>query len=152
MQRICSQSPTDRIRRARTFADNLRFFILPNSLHELTQMQMKLLLIQLRKVGIKIDSKTIAEACSVPNYGNIEGNTCIERWQREQEMDLENMARGKAIAEALGLAPPPGAGAAPPGAPKPNGAASEGRPSSFSAPPSIKSKDGGSRSTVATSK
>jgi hypothetical protein len=143
-------SPTDRIKRARTFADNLRFFILPNSLHELTQMQMKLLLIQLRKVGIMIDSQTIAEACSVPNWGSLDGNNVMERWQREQELQLEIAAKGKAIADALGLTPPPGA--APPGAPKPNGAASEGRPPSFSAPPSIQQKDGGARSTVATSK
>jgi hypothetical protein len=144
-------SATDRIRRARTFADNLRFFILPNSLHELTQMSMKLMLIQLRKAGIMIDSQTIAEACSVPNFGSIDGNTVMERWQREQEMQLELAARGKALAESLGLAGPAGGGA-PPGAPKPNGAAPEGRPPSFSAPPSLKSKDSGTRSTVATSK
>jgi hypothetical protein len=35
-------SQHDRIKRARTFADNLRFFILPNSLHEYQQMEMKL--------------------------------------------------------------------------------------------------------------
>jgi|ERR1700680_229798 len=144
-------SPTEKIKRARTFADNLRFFILPNSLHELTQTSMKLLLIQLRKVGIMIDSQTIAEACSVPNYGTIDGNSCIERFIREKEMELEMAARGKALGEALGLGGPPGGGA-PPGAPKPNGAASEGRPPGFSAPPSLKSKDGGSRTTVATSK
>lgn len=146
-------SPTDRIKRARTFADNLEFFILPNSLHELTQMQMRLLLIQLRKVGIMIDSQTIAEACAVPNYGTIEGNDCIARWTREKEMELELAARGQALAAALGLTPPGGpAGAPPPGAPKPNGAAPEGRPPSFNAPPSIQQKDGGARSTVATSK
>lgn len=146
-------SPTDRIRRARTFADNLEFFILPNSLHEITQMQMKLLLIQLRKAGIMIDSQTIAEACNVPNFGAIDGNNCIERWTREQEMQLEIAARGKLLADTLGLTPPaPAGGGAPPGAPKPNGSAPEGRPSSFSAPPSLQQKDGGSRSTVATSK
>ena len=143
-------SPTDKIRRARIFADNLRFFILPNSLHEMTQMSLKLALIQLRKAGIMIDSQTIAEAFNVPNYGVIDGNSVLDRWQREQEMQLEIAARGKILADALGLTPPPGA--APPGAPKANGSAPEGRPPTFSAPPSIKSKDGGARSTVASSK
>lgn len=151
---VNSASPVDKIRRARVFADNLQFFILPNSLHELQQMQMKLLLIQLRKAGIFIDSKTIAEACSVPNYGNIPGNTVLERYEAEQEMQLEWAARGQQIANALGLIPPGGApaGQPPPGAPAPGGGAPEGRPPSFNAPPSIQQKDGGSRSTIATSK
>src|SRR5258708_34489478 len=38
-------SPTSKLRRARVMADNLRFFITPNSLHELTQMSYKLGLI-----------------------------------------------------------------------------------------------------------
>lgn len=145
-------SPTDKIKRARTFADNLRFFILPNSLHELTQMSMKLALIQLRKAGIMIDSQTIAEAFSVPNYGTIDGATCIDRFMREKEMELELAARGKALADALGLTPPAPAGAPPPGAPKPNGAAPEGRPPTFNAPPTIQTKDSGTRTTIATSR
>lgn len=132
--------------RARVFADNLRFFILPNSLHELSQMVMKLGLIQLRKAGIKIDSQTIAESWNVPNYGTIEGNTVMERWQNEQEMDLAIAARMKEVAGGLGLLPTmPGAAA--PGKPNP-----EGRPNSYSAPPTIKAKDNGTRSTIATSK
>jgi hypothetical protein len=140
------------LQRAKTFADNLRFFIMPNSLHELTQMQMKLALIQLKKAGIKIDSMTIAESFNIPNYGKIPGSTVLERAQAEAEMDMENMARMKQIAEEVGLAPPPGGGGAPPGAPKPGGGAPEGRPSSFNAPPELKSKDGGTRSTITTSR
>src|SRR4029077_18765631 len=105
-------SSADKITRARTFADNLRFFILPNSLHEMTQMAMKLGLIQLRKAGVKVDSQTIAEAWELPNYGTIPGNTVLERVQAEQEQDLENAARLQAIAGAEGLTPP----GTPPGA------------------------------------
>ena len=86
--------------------------------------------------------------------GNIPGNTVLERYEAEQEMQLEWAARGQQIANALGLIPPGGApaGQPPPGAPAPGGGAPEGRPPSFNAPPSIQQKDGGSRSTIATSK
>jgi hypothetical protein len=69
-------------------------------------------------------------------------------------MDMENMARMKQIAEEVGLTSPPGGGAggAPSGAPKPGGGAPEGRPASFNAPPAIRSMDGGTRSTITTSK
>lgn len=142
-----SPSAQNASQRARIFADNLRFFILPNSLHEMTQMAMKLALIQLRKAGVKIDSQTIAEAFQVPNYGNLEGSTCIERFQAEQEMDLMQAARMKEIAGAVGLLPQ-----GPPGAPGPGGGAPEGRPPSGNAPPAIASKDGGARSTITESK
>lgn len=139
--------------RARTFADNLRFFVLPNSLHEYAQMAMKLALVQLRKAGIKIDSQTVAEAFNVPNYGTIDGSTVIEKFEAEQEMDLVHAAKMQMIAQAEGLMPPlgaPGAGA-PPGAPKPNGAAPEGRPPSGGQSPRIVSKEGGARSTISES-
>lgn len=130
--------------RARIFADNLRFFIVPHSLHEITQMAYKLGLIQLRKAGLMIDSETIAEAWNVRNYGHIDGNTVMERWKTEQEMQLEFMARAKAIGEELGLGGPPGA--AGPGK-KP-----EGRPPSGQAAPALKNKPNEARSTITESK
>ena len=84
--------------RARIFADNLRFFITPHSLHEITQTVMKLGLIQLRKAGVKISSQTIAEAWGVPSYGHIDGSQRrLRSWKSEQEMDIEFAARMKAI-------------------------------------------------------
>lgn len=139
-------SKADARTRARVFADNLRFFILPNSLHEMTQMVMKLGLIQLKKSGVMIDSQTIAEAWNVPNYGTIEGSTVIDRFKTEQEMQLTFAARMKELATSLGLVPP---GAAAPAAGKQN---PEGRPPSNTAPPALASKDGGTRSTITTSK
>jgi hypothetical protein len=141
-------SPTAKLRRARVFADNLQFFILPNSLHEMTQMVMKLGLIQLKKAGVKIDSQTIAEAWQVANYGTIEGSTVMEKFQTEQRMDLEQMAAMKQVADEVGLTPPGGPpGAAGPGKPNP-----EGRPPSGNAAPALKSKDNGTRSTITESK
>jgi hypothetical protein len=139
------ESTYSKIKRARTFADNLRFFILPNSLHELSQMVMKLGLIQLRKAGIMIDSQTIAEAWNVPNYGTIDGNTVIERWKNEQLMQLEFAQAMQEVAGNAGATTPPGAAA--PGKPNP-----EGRPPSGNAPPALKQKDNGTRSTITESK
>jgi len=140
-----TESPTDKIVRARVFADNLRFFITPNSLHEITQMAMKLGLIQLRKAGIMIDSQTIAEAWQIPNFGQIDGNTVIERFRNEKEMELELAARMKELAGGLGLGGPPGA----PGA---GGKKPEGRPPSGNAPPKLKDKPTEARSTITESK
>ena len=137
------KSPTAPAKRARIFADNLRFFILPNSMHEITQMAMRLGLIQLKKAGVMIDSQTVAEAWSVPNYGSIDGNTVIERYMEEQEMQLRMAARMKDEAAGLGLTPP--GGAAP-------GKSPEGRPPTGQAAPQLKSKDNGTRSTISESK
>jgi hypothetical protein len=60
-----------KLQRARWFADNLKFFMLPNSVHEITQMSHRLLLIQLRKAGLPIDSQTLFEACEVGNTDEI---------------------------------------------------------------------------------
>jgi hypothetical protein len=120
-------------------------------------MEMKLGLIQLKKSGVKISSQTIAEAWLINNYGSFDGNNEIEKWQSEQEMDLEFAARLEAIKGELAgeIPPPPGQpavpGQPPPGAPAP-GTQPEGRPSTFSAPPKLVAKDGGMRSTITTSK
>jgi len=139
-------SPTPKIKRARTFADNLKFFILPNSLHELSQMVMKLGLIQLRKAGVMIDSQTIAEAWNIPNYGTIEGNTVMERWKNEQLMQLELAAQAQEVGAELGLTPP--------GAPNAAGgkANPEGRPPTGMNSPKLVQKDQGTRSTITQSK
>jgi len=140
-----SPSPTSIIQRARNFADNLEFYILPNTLHEMQQMVMKLGLIQLKKAQVKIDSQTIAEAWNVPNYGHIDGNTVLERFNTEQEYDLVQAARMKELAEGLGLL-----GGMQPGQTTPK--KQEGRPPSGHAAPQLVQKDGGSRSTITESK
>lgn len=141
------ESSFSRMERARTFADNLEFYVMPNSLHEITQMTMKLGLIQLRKAGVGIDDQTLCEAWQVPSFGTIDGNTVRERWQTQQEEQLEQAARMKAIAGEEGLLP-----AAPPGAPGPGGGNPEGRPPSGNAAPQLKTKDNGARSTITESK
>jgi len=136
-------SAASTISRARNFADNLRFLIMPNTLHEMGQMTFKLGLVQLKKAGAKIDSETLVEPWGVPNYGTFEGNTVLEKFHSEQEADLEYAARLQAIGASVGLGQPPGA-AGP-------GKQPEGRPATNAKPPEIKSKEGGARSTISTS-
>lgn len=136
-----------KVERARRFAETLTFFITPNSLHAITQMSRQLLYLQLKKAQFPIDSRTIAEALDIPNFGNKpDGNTVLERWLNEKEMELEIASRMAQLKSSLpGLQPPSPVG--PPG-----GKPQEGRPPSYTAAPQLKSKDGGTRSTVTTSK
>jgi hypothetical protein len=131
-------SSTGKIERARIFAANLRFVITPRSLHEITQMSQRLMLIQLKKAGVQIDSQTIADACNVPNYGDIKGSTVREKWENEQEQNLMFAARmkelGMSLTEQGGMNP---AGAAA------GGKQQEGRPSSGQQSPELKSKPDG---------
>lgn len=151
--------------RARKFARSLTFYITPNSLHAITQMTRQLLYLQLYRSGFPIDSRTVAEALDIPNYGNKpDGNTVHERWMNEQQEKLEQasgLAQLKNILPGLQPPPPPGTpnGGGPPGAPPagggligPSGKPAEGRRPTAGAPPHIEQKDGGMRSTIAESK
>lgn len=86
-----------KLQRARWFADNLKFFMLPNSVHEITQMTHRLLLLQLRKAGLPIDSQTLFEACEVGNIDEIK-----RRYWEEQEEMIHHAIRLQAIAKAEG--------------------------------------------------
>lgn len=156
-----SPSVYSKVQRARNFADNLRFLITPNSLHELTQMVLKVGYIQLRKAGVQISSQAIAEVWGVPNFGKLDGNTELEKWRSEQEMMIEFAARAKALGDTLSLFPGLGqlATAAPdanatPGSPQqaPMGAHAGGRPPEGQAAPQIAQRDGGTRSTIMESR
>lgn len=131
------------IERARWFAENLRFFTYPHSVHEITQMASKLGLIQLKKAGVAISDKAITEAWNVPNFGGPGGNTIYEQWQEEQKDKIEFAKEMQEYAKGLGIGGAPGGG---------GGGNPEGRPPSGQAAPEIKTKDGGQRSTITESK
>jgi hypothetical protein len=133
------------IDRARVFASNLRFVITPRSLHEITQISQRLMLIQLKKAGIQIDSQTIADACNVPNYGTIKGSTVREKFETEQELNLIFAAKMKALGMSLtegGQMNPAGAAA--------GGKQQEGRPPSGQQSPKLVQKADG-RGTITES-
>lgn len=144
-------SKYSRLQRARWFAKNIRFFLMPHSVHEITQMTYRLLLLQLKQRGLPISDYTVMSACDVPDVVAPDGNSEQQRWQSEQEDKIVQAARAKQIVDSLGLAPPdPSAGGGPPapgrGPKKPNG-----RPPSAQSAPQIVSKDGGTRSTISES-
>lgn len=145
-------STYSQVERARMFAENLRLSVTPHSAHELTQMSMKLGLIQLRKAGIQIDSRTIAEAWDIPFGNKPEGNTVWDRYWNEQEAVAQHAIRVKQLVDSImqmGVNPTPAmlsalgeiAGVPP----------REGRPPSGQSAPTLQSKDGGERSTISES-
>lgn len=143
---------SSRLDRAKWYAGQFYFFIVPGSLHQITQMAQKLVMIQLKKSGVPIDRWTMAEIFNVPNYGPAPMGTSnvMERVQAEQRM-MEDAARAMAIAQGLITADgQPGPAAQGAGGAK-GGGGPEGRPPSGTKAPHIETKDGGQRSTVAQS-
>jgi hypothetical protein len=137
------KSAYNQIQRSRMFASNLRYVTTPRSVHEITQLKMQLGLIQLKKVGVKIDSQTIADSWGIPNYGIIPGSTVMEKAAHEQEQDLVFAARMREIGVDL-------AQGSQPGAPAPGKSGPEGRPPSGNAAPALKQRTDGS-STITQS-
>lgn len=141
-------------KRARWFADNLRFQIDPHTLHEITQMTQKLLLIQLKKAGVGIDDETLAKAANVPNFGTIAGSTVREKWATQQSETVMTQLRLALIAKTLGLEEglaggPGGALGGAPAGPPGNPPKPEGRPPSGQAAPALRVI--GDRSTITES-
>ena len=126
-----SASKTTNIERAKWHANNFVFHVTPNSLHQITQLSRKLLYFQLYKSGFPIDPWTVAEALDLPNFGiRPEGpQTIMGRWI----VWLNTQAQ---LAKEGILPMPPG----------------RGRPASGNKSPQVQQKDGGARSTMATSR
>lgn len=150
----------------RASADEFYFDPSGTGLNDLHRMTQKLLFVQLQKAGFPIDPWTMADVLEIPNFGEPPAgtNTVMERYVAWQHMlaELQGEAQAEgaiAAAGAMGGAgmaqPGPGGGA--PGEDGSNntgktGQDGAGRPASFSAPPKLVSKDGGTRSTIASSR
>ena len=146
------QSIYSQIERARWFAENLSTFIVPHSAHEITQMAHKLGLIQMKKAGVLIDSRTVAEAWDL-DYGNKpEGNTPWDRFWDEQERTMEQALKMKKLAadlEAQGVQPTSAISNA--AATLNGGQTQEGRPPTGAQAPQMLQRDGGERTTISES-
>lgn len=143
-----------KIQRAKFFAKNLRYFILPHSAHEIAQMSYKLGLIQLRKAGVQIDSQTIAEAWNIDLGAPFKGTTPYQRYYEEQEDAAQHALRLKMIVDAIqaaGVQPTDAIIQAMAGLIATQGGNREGRPPSGLQSPQLVSKDGGARSTISQS-
>ncbi len=138
-----------RMDRTKTFLSNIHAQVAPGSLHGEVQTKQKLTLLQYQRSGGIISSETVAKALDIPNWGTLEGNTEVEKWQSEQKMKLEFAEKMKQLATAL---EPQGA-AGPPQAQGATGKAKPGHPPSGNKPPQMETKGSaeGPRATITTS-
>jgi hypothetical protein len=119
------KSNADVYTRAKTFANNLRYFITPHSLHYIAQKEMKLNLLALLGKGVPVDPETISGQFDLPNWGTIDGSTIKEKvfaWAKEQLTEKAEIAK---LEKALGLGQPeeaskPGPAPGAPGAGRPS--------------------------------
>jgi hypothetical protein len=119
------------LERRRLMISEFKFVITESGVHEMNRMVNRLALLQLRKAGLPIDWWTIAKAFKLSNMGpEPEGtHNMMERWIAEQHMTRELQEELQAGQQGQG----------------------PGRPATNKKAPTIKKKDGGARSTVATS-
>jgi len=150
--------------KARLLKDSCTFHIMPGSLHQITQTQYKLFLLQFWRDGrFPMDPQTVAEGFNMSNFGTIPGNplTMLERWQAWTEIEVNRqvaiqmkMAQAQmqiqaemaAAQQASGLGQLAEAAAA---SIEPK--AKEGRPPTAQKPPHMETKEGGTRPTIAES-
>ena len=148
---IQDETPEQMRHRARRLIEEFHYEVTESGINEIHRMSTKLLYIQLSKLGFPISWWTMAKVCQIPNFGPppTGTNTEMERWvaQKHIELDLQ-VDLAKQMQEAQGV--PPGGGAMPEAPQPPQDG--PGRPGSFTAPPKLVSKDGGTRSTITTSR
>lgn len=158
------ESSAARNNRIRGYISDFTYKITESGINEIHRMTNKLFYLQLMKLGFPLDWWTFAEIAQIPNFGpEPEGtHTVMERWVAQQRIQAElqgsiaaeaQMAAGGAAGAGAGGGDPNAEGGGdgnqpPPGEP---GQSGPGRPQSFQKAPHIEQKDGGTRSTIATS-
>lgn len=90
--------------RAKFVCDKVTFFITPNTLHQITQMQQKLLYMQLWRAGFPIDPWTLAEIFNIGNFGPVPKgcDNILQRYMAWQKMQIEFKAQLAEEMQALG--------------------------------------------------
>jgi hypothetical protein len=131
-----SKSKFSRQERAKTFARNLRLQVAPGSIHGITQTQQKLLMLQLWRGGFPINPERVAKTLGIENWGTLDGNSDLEKWQSFKRLELEFAAALKKEAGALMPPTQQPSGTGPGGGPAGKG----GRPSSGTKPPAARTK------------
>jgi len=139
-----------RMDRVKTFCANIHAQVAPGSLHGEVQTKTKLTVLQWQRAGGMISSETVAKNLDIPNWGTLEGNTELEKWQSEQKMKLEFAEKMRELATAL---QPQGAAGPPQPAGGAGAKAKPGRPPTGNKPAQMKTKGSseGPRSTITTS-
>ncbi len=124
------------IDRARARIDSFYTHVTPYSLHQLTQMTNRLMMMQLFQRGFPIDPETVAQAMDIPSFGHISDFAHIFGIEGPFDTVLQRYFAWEGIKAAI-------AQSAGGNQPQPKGR----KPSGQSAP-TMQSKDGGSRTTV----
>lgn len=123
--------------RRKVFIHQFTYHISQSGINEINRMTTRLMYLQLAKGGFPISWWTLAKVFKIPNFGNLPKNPQtgeevhneLETWIAQKHLERE-------LAQEMG-AGQPGAG--------------PGRPHSNQRPPTVQSKDHGTRSTVKTS-
>ena len=133
--------------RARWFGENVHFYLMPHSVHEITQMTYRLMLLQLKQRGAPISWATIMQSCEIPNVAEPSGNTEQEKAQAEKDQEIQNLIRTQVIIKGLGIEEGLVSAVAPsavPSQPQANGSTSQGgRPATLATPPHLEQKGNG---------
>ena len=128
---VAPPSRASLVERARFHLDSFDFYIVPSSLHQITQLTKKMVMMNLWKIKFPIGPWTVAKAMDIENYGNAQ--------QLKKILGVEDIADdelGQWIAWMelmMKLAPQ-----------QPH----KGRPGSGQTPPAVEHKDGGARQIV----
>lgn len=147
-QQVAIASNYSQLERARNFARNLRLISVPSTLLRLTQMQEQLKYLQLYRGGFPISPHTVAKKLGIENFGDIPGDTEIEKWVNWMRMKITLEAAAQQLSSELMPGDAGNLSAENPG-PHPGG-----RPPTGQVPPRIVQKgknDGNPRTTVVES-
>ena len=96
-------SPTQRVQRARWWADSLVFTLTPHSIHEIHQMTYRLMQLQMKQRGLKIADCDIMEANDIADVERVPGVTTQERYWNEKAREIEWMAKMAAATAGSGI-------------------------------------------------
>lgn len=146
----------DQLTRARWFVKQIRLTSVPSTLLKITQMQQRLMMLQLKRGGAPLPWSFVMENLDIANWGDSEGTTLKEQYFNE-EVDLQVMqivAKAKALLKLkqMGIDPSILEGGQQQGGKAPGGQHAGGRPPSGQKGPRVKAKGGagGEPRTVVT--
>lgn len=143
--------------RAKAHQNNFYMHIVPRSLHEITQVSRKLLYLQMYRAGFPIDPWTMAEIMDIENFGDAPtgAQTVMERWVAWKRMEVELRVDMERLLQEAAQSAQGQQGTAfrtvLEDMVNPTARGTGGRPPSGQKSPTLKTKDGGSRTTITES-
>jgi hypothetical protein len=93
----------DRLERAKIFARGLRLISVPSTLLKITQLQEQTKILALYGRGFPIPPDYVAEKLGIEKWGEIPGDTLLQKWVNWRKIEIGLLAQSKALAAQLGL-------------------------------------------------